>query len=106
MVRPIFCIALLLAITACKQHDKIVETWVGAPETRLVAMWGAPSQSYETKDGTRVVVYTRSGRDDSIVPSAGQPDRVVQPTISCETAFTIQNGSVVSFTYGGRNCSR
>ena len=98
------CMAALLAVTACRPQDKVAQTWIGAPETKLLSIWGAPSQSFVTEDGTRVLVYRREGTEDVIIPSAGQSSGNPSREIRCETAFTVQNGSIVSFSHSGSEC--
>ena len=99
-----FCVLALaaVAIVACKPQEQILATWVGAPEDKLVSIWGAPSESFKTDDGIQVLVYSKPAgeapsvvnADGLIVPASGRE----APT--CETTFVIDAGRVVSYTSG------
>lgn len=60
--------------------------WVGAPASELVATWGAPSSSYDNRDGTRLLTWQREESD-------------------CRQSFLVDQQDVVSkWNYKDCNC--
>lgn len=96
--------AALLALSACKPHKGVLQTWVGAPEDKLVSIWGTPTETYETEEGVQVLVYTKESRNDLIVPSGGRNPGGLAAGETCETTFTLEDGRVVGYTHGGSGC--
>ena len=109
MWRILAIMAAVLTIAACKSDSKVLQTWLGAPETRLLSVWGAPSDIAETQQGTRILTYRkeRGGGDvlatggSDLLPAGGQDTR---EAAYCETTFTVKDHRIVGFVYGGSGC--
>ena len=100
MWHVLIILAALLAVSACKPHDEILSTWRGAPEDKLVSIWGTPNETFTTEEGVQVLVYSKNSRNDLIVPSGGRN----QTSSTCETTFTLEKGRVVGYAHSGSGC--
>ncbi len=89
--------ATALAVAACKQHDEVLQTWVGAPQAKLLSIWGEPTETHVAQDGTKILVYSRPVRSGVIVPSSGQS---TAGPAACETVFMLEQGRVTGHTSG------
>jgi hypothetical protein len=88
--------------------------WVGKPETVLVAALGAPNRTYEAS-GMKFLTY--EDRQTDYIPGGpyfgpgpfwyggwgGFPPEVI--TWTCDTTFTITNGTVQAFSLRGGGCN-
>jgi hypothetical protein len=107
-------LATTLAAAGCATEEKYAaqaQSWVGRPESELLANWGAPDRSYEA-DGAKYLTYTRQSlitTGDYYDPwysgyryrGYGAPRTSVG---SCETTFVVANGSVRRVSYRGNDC--
>ena len=93
--------AAVLALAACNLDDKVLQTWLGAPETRLLSSWGAPSGIVETEQGTRIFTYRKEHGGNDLLPAGGQDAR---QAAYCETTFTVKDHRIVGFVYSGAGC--
>jgi len=109
--------ALILAACATEEnYRKIMDTWVGAPESRLVDKMGPPTGFYE-RDGARYLTYTR--QSTRLIP--GTPPKIgtnyvtgeaetyggTDPytvTDTCATTFLVEKGVVTRYQYRGNDC--
>ena len=66
-------------LVGCSSADKVGQSWVGSPATRLLAEWGAPSRTAEVDDTT---IYTWERRN-----GYGQ--------IKCQQTLVVRGGFVV-----------
>ena len=101
--------AAALALAACKADDKVLQTWLGAPEAKLMSVWGAPSNVVQTQQGTRILTYRKEGGDSDLLPTgdidllpASGPD--AREAAYCETTFTVKDYRIVGFSYSGSGC--
>ena len=116
-VRRVLCVGLLVLMTACVNQLAVREAQlhqlVGKPETDLILLMGVPSRTYET-GGVKFLAYDE--RRVEILPGSpfyygsglypgfygGIPPQVVN--LTCDTTFTVVNGSVSGFTLRGNAC--
>ena len=104
-MRRIFTVlAAFFALAACKPQQEILQTWMGAPEDKLVSIWGNPTEAFTTEEGVQILVYTKDPRNDLIVPSGGRNPAAGTSNQICETTFTLEEGRVVAYTRGGSGC--
>ncbi len=104
-MRNVFTIlAAVLALAACKPQEQILQTWMGAPEDKLVSIWGSPTEAFTTEEGVQILVYAKDPRNDLIVPSGGRTSAAGAAREVCETTFTLEEGRVVGYTRGGAGC--
>lgn len=93
----IFCISLILSGCATSEgYKKIVDSWMGAQEEKLIAQWGVPANVYQLNETDKVFTYEESSQ--AIIS-----ENVV--TYSCRTDFTIRNGVVVNWQFKGNKCN-
>lgn len=126
---------MFLVLTGCattQNYEKILSSWVGAPESALIANWGPPNNSYQISANSKVITYTR-GRNvqvggfatttpvttttsgniyGSVNANYSSTATTYVPTVtpvtniamSCSTRFTINNGVVASWAWEGNDC--
>lgn len=91
--------ALLLAgCSTVTNYQNLLQSWVGSPEQRLVANWGAPS-SVVNEGQVRLLTYVRAG-DTYVTGYAGG----WAVPLFCTTTFTLNNGVVVGAQFRGNEC--
>ena len=92
-------IILGLLLTACASEQKYFDTlntWIGAPEEKLVSSWGVPQGFYEKQNGEKLLQYDW----DAIVTLQGDTYKTW-----CKTTFTISEGKVKSWETEGNECT-
>ena len=116
-----FFLVMVLTLWGCAttaNYEKMLTTWVGAPEIDLYRSWGSPDGQYEVS-GSKFVTFTRGG--NMIMPGTsptyqttfigntaftnaygGSPALNIQ--LTCRTVFEIRNERVVSWRWEGNNC--
>ena len=110
---------LLIGCATSENYKNILETWVGASESKLVSTWGVPDGVYEIGDikylsyktsisgyvegtpatYTTTVIGNRAYTTSSGGTSGYSYDR------KCETTFSIRNGTVFSWSFKGNDCT-
>ncbi len=110
-----------LSLTGCAttaNYEKILSSWVGAPEIDLVRSWGPPDSQYEAS-GVKFLSYQKSGnvfipgtnptyRTTVIGNTAytssygGSPSYNFQMT--CKTTFEVKDGRVLNWKWEGNDC--
>lgn len=93
----ILCISLILSGCATTAgYQKIVDSWMGAEENKLIESWGVPDNVYQLNETDKVFTYKESSQailSGSVV------------TYSCETYFTVRDGVVVDWKFKGNKCN-
>ncbi len=95
----IFCLSLILsgcATATSEGYTKIVDSWMGASEAKIVSAWGVPDSVYQLNETDKVFTYEESSQ---AILSEG----VV--TFSCKTYFTLRNGVIVDWKFKGNKCN-
>lgn len=90
-------IVLAAALAGCATQAKFAEnmnTLLGAPESAVIARFGAPQSSYSLSDGRKVISYTRS----SNMQLGG--NTVMQPVTSYGSATAYSNRGGYTTAYG------
>lgn len=86
----VILITTILFLTGCSSLAKIMDTWVGAPESRLVNSWGPPDQVYTSPDGERILTWKTIQSNK-------------YKTWVCKKSFTIgEDGNIKTWRY--ENC--
>jgi hypothetical protein len=60
--------ALVTACATAANYERMLNSWIGASESEIVAKWGPPQATYNLADGGKVVTYIKS---DSTVTIPG-----------------------------------
>lgn len=126
---------MLLVLTGCattQNYEKILSSWVGAPESALISNWGPPTSSYQISANSKVITYMR-GRNvqvggfatttpvttttngniyGSVNANYTSTATTYVPTVtpvtniamSCSTRFTVNNGVIASWAWEGNDC--
>lgn len=112
----------LVFVSGCattRGYEQMLDSWVGASDRDLIAMWGAPDSVYEFDATQKVVTYhhggsiynpgmepmyysTRVGNTITTTPVGGVPPQITN--YSCKTDFTITNGVVTKWRWEGNSC--
>lgn len=120
MARAAAILATALLTGACATEDgfrKMVDPYVGQPESAVVTRLGPPDSSYQidkNAGGAKVISYTRSA--SSTMPGYAQTNcyrgtcfTSVTPataySISCQLVFEISEGIIRSYRYQGNGCT-
>ena len=130
-----YLLLLLFVTTGCattQNYEKILASWIGAPESALIANWGPPNSSYQISANSKVITYTR-GRNvqvggfatttpvttttsgniyGSVNANYSSTATTYIPTVTpvtniamtCSTRFTINNGVIASWAWEGNDC--
>src|SRR5690242_186651 len=53
--------AVLCGCATTAKYEKILQTWVGAPEAELIKRWGPPDSVYTVDASTRMLTYYSAG---------------------------------------------
>lgn len=120
----VFPVIFVLVLAACATeagYRDLVESWVGAKESDLVAsVWGPPQKVSEIAGGTRILTYTKNEPASAITPMIGIGTAIgsggggyISTGVSgmpggagrfCETNFTVDNGVITSVSFQGDGC--
>ena len=121
MIRNIFSAIALLILAGCAttaNYEKMLNTWVGAPEIALYRSWGAPDSQYEAA-GTKFVTFTKSGNvvmpgtsptyqttfiGNTAYSNAYGGSPAYNISLVCKTTFEIRNEQVVNWRWEGNQC--
>ncbi len=122
---------LLFALAGCAStttanYEKMLNTWIGADQDRLIANWGAPNNTYPQANGGHVLEFDRANTiyvpgttynqvhanyaNGNVAGSAGSaysPITTSGHTVTdlCKTKFTLNDtGHVVSWSWEGTAC--
>jgi hypothetical protein len=120
-MRYLMLAALVVTLGGCattENYEKMLNTWVGAPELDLVRKWGPPTSSYDSS-GVRFLTWDRGGQ--AYVPGTapsyqtqrigntyytqpvgGSPGYVIHRR--CVTTFEVKDGRVNSWRWEGNAC--
>ena len=120
-MRRLIIILISLLVASCattEAYEKILNSWIGAEEIRLVRGWGPPLQTYET-GGVRFLSYTSRrnvyisgtaptysttviGNTAYTTAAGGSPGYV--STRTCVTVFEVVNGRIARWSHKGNDC--
>jgi hypothetical protein len=103
---------LLVGCATSANYGKIINSWVGSTENKLVSSWGPPLGSYVKDDGSKILTYQQSGSYNlpgvQVIDSmTGFPVNTSGPTVatSCRTRFNISSsGKITSGSWQGNSC--
>jgi hypothetical protein len=130
-----YLLLILLVLTGCattQNYEKILSSWVGAPESALISNWGPPSSSYQISANSKVITYMRGrnvqvggfatttpitttttgniygGVNANYSSTATSYVQSVSPVtniaMNCSTRFTVNNGVIANWAWEGNDC--
>jgi len=114
-------VAVALTLVGCATtagYEKILNSWIGADELKLVRSWGPPQQTYESQ-GRKFLTYASSrnvyvpgmapsytttviGNTAYTDPVGGTPGYNVSKR--CMTTFELESGKIISWRWKGNDC--
>jgi hypothetical protein len=117
----IVAVALVTGCASGEAYKEKLASWEGAPESSLIASWGAPSASYRADDGTKIITYRSSRTYHALdaTPATYETTRTgpgMYSTVAvggsegvdlhgnCTTTFTIAAGRVTGWHFQGNDC--
>lgn len=59
-IQPLILALALPACVSAAELDGRLRTWVGHDADELAQQWGAPTGTYQKKDGTKILTYDKS----------------------------------------------
>jgi hypothetical protein len=83
-----------------QKASPVLHSWMGLPESALVAGWGVPHQNFES-DGSRFLYYAY-GYTTMLVDQYGY--EIPQETWACHMTFEIREGVVSDYRSHGNYC--
>ena len=92
----ILYICFLSGCATTAGYQKIVDSWMGAKESKIIEAWGVPDNVYQLNETDKVFTYNDSSQ--GIISG-----NVV--TFSCRTDFTVRNGVIVDWKFKGNKCN-
>jgi hypothetical protein len=114
-------IAFVVLLAGCATeagYRKAAESWIGAPEEKLVQRWGPPDQFYETgkvkylqyRSSRNVYMpgvaptyqVTSYGNTAYATPIGGMPGSTLN--MQCQITFEVQDGFVSNASWKGNDC--
>ena len=106
MKRLVFLAAMLLlaSCVTAEELDQRLASWVGKDADQLAGEWGAPSGTYQKKDGGLVLTYDRMQ-----VITTGAGDSAQTTSLSCRVDFTTdKDGKITHAKWDGAadQCAR
>lgn len=104
MLHKLITISLVVFLCGCAtraKYEAILNGWIGASEDELVTKWGAPSQTYTTQKGNKILTYVDKTDETVLLPN-GLPYEVSR---SCKTTFTVNPSGVIErYAIEGSDC--
>ena len=116
--------ALVLTLSACtttKDYEAQLDRWIGVPERDLIMAYGPPDKQYQLDRSTKMISYVKTdtavynsgfstcvgsgfggGYNAGFCGCYGPPEQA--HTLTCETIFTLHNGTVARWGHKGNNC--
>lgn len=83
-----------------QKASPVLHSWMGLPETALVASWGIPQQSYTS--GSSRFLYYGYGYTSTLVDENG--NEFPQETWACHMTFEVRDGVVADYRSHGNYC--
>ena len=93
----VLCLGVFLSACASfqpettKGYEQMLETWIGAPEDRLIAQWGIPTSLYETGEHKYLKFHRNYGWSQ-------------YGEWYCDVTMTITNDVVTNLAWRGNAC--
>lgn len=96
-----------LALVGCVAQPTPGETlnsWLGATETELIAAWGAPENTFDDANGSKILIYNAS---QTVFGAAGVNAPSASPRHKgCVTIFTIREQEIAEWNQSGNGCGK
>lgn len=82
-------LALVIFFSACTTTKSVMKSWVGQPESQLLASWGAPDRTAALPDGGKVDTWVTVWNNSYGLQT-------------CRKTFTLDgDGTVTQWSYSG-----
>lgn len=102
----------LVVLSGCAttaNYKRNCDSFIWAPESKLVEKWGIPDGSYDAGGGIKFFKYKRQRSEAIAFTNPGTKFSAPTTTVSsydltCETVFKITNGFVESYEFKGDDC--
>jgi hypothetical protein len=98
-----------LSLSGCAttaNYEKILNSWVGGSEEKLIMSWGAPAGAYQITDSKKAIVYQFNGGASTYGSVNAYTGLYSGYTVanSCKTTFFVDSGTVASWRWEGNSC--
>ncbi len=104
-VSSVILVLMLVACATTGNYEKILQTWMGLSESRLVAAWGPPTSVYNLPDGGKMLTYMYPGGTRSSSQYNAITHSVDTTTYWCKTTMTINSsGIITNWMWKGNSC--
>ena len=111
-------LVIVICLSSCattKGFQQVCDSWIGAPETELIRLWGYPQTTLQLQNGNTVYVYSSEGtftmpsQHSSYEDAWGRTQVNITEgktiTLWCRTYFEIDNqGVIINYRFEGNNC--
>jgi len=97
----------IFANHAQENFEKLLGSWIGASESKLVSQWSAPTGVYKMDDGSKLLIYESSSGAIASTTYLAYTNTAVTRVGSrwCKITFTLSpNNSINGWHYDGNNC--
>ena len=99
-------LALLILLLGCatatiENYEKILASWFGSSEEKLIAQWGPPYGVYEVSKDKKMLTFLNSR---GIMRQYGYYSSHTQE-IYCKAIFIIERGIVIGWLWKGNDCT-
>ena|ERR1035437_2526656 len=60
-IKPLQCVCLvaIVSMVGCASTYNEMEKWVGHKDSEIVSLWGSPSSTHDTQDGTKILTWKK-----------------------------------------------
>lgn len=119
-MKKIVCV-LFLFLAGCAttaNYEKMLNSWIGAPEIDLVRTWGPPDNQYSSS-GIKFITYQKNGavyipgtsptytttmigNTAHTTTSGGSPGYNIY--LNCKTTFEIKDEKIINWKWEGNGC--
>lgn len=111
-------LVIVICLSSCattKGFQQVCDSWIGAPETELIRLWGYPQNTLQLQNGNTVYVYSSGGtftmpsHYDTSEDVWGKTQVHITEgttiTLWCCTYFEIdEQGIIINYRFEGNNC--
>ena len=96
---------LVFIVSSCTSkldHEKVLQSWMGAKESVLIDQWGTPTSHYKTDDGKKYLTWKNSSQ--AMIGGNNAYSSPILVTSNCDITMILEDGIVTSWKYKGNSC--
>src|ERR1700722_12737143 len=82
-MRPRYVTVLAMLFSACTTQKSVMRSWVGQPESQVLASWGAPDRTAALSDGGKVDTWVSTWNNNYGLQT-------------CRKSFTVNSQGIVT----------